>query len=83
MREIAEKLSRRTLLRNAAAVVGVADTSAFAASCQPLAPPPPPVAQPAPSPPPLVTKQTKVQAAYQNSARRSALWGLHPLPAAQ
>jgi hypothetical protein len=67
MREIADKLSRRTLLRNAAAVVGVAGTSAFAASCQPLAPPPP-VAQPAP-PPPRFIRQTKLQAAYQDVPR--------------
>ncbi len=77
MREPAEKLSRRTLLRNAAVVVGVAGTSAFAASCQPLAPPPPPpVAQPVPPPPPRLIKQTKIQAAYQDFPRGAQRCGV-------
>ena len=69
MSEHPEKLSRRTLLHNAAAIVGVAGSSALAASCQPMAPPPP-VARPAPPPPPpAMMKQTKAQALYQNFPR--------------
>ncbi len=76
MRELAEKLSRRTLLRNAVAVVGVAGSSAFAGSCQPLAPPPPPVPQPVPPPPPRLIKQTKIQAAYQDFPRGAQRCGV-------
>jgi hypothetical protein len=70
----AVKLSRRTLLRKGAVMVGIAGPAAFVASCQPIPPPPPPapppVAQPAPPPlPPPPVKVSKVQAAYQNFPR--------------
>ena len=68
--EIAEKLSRRAVLKKAATLFGVAGSAALAASCvpPPAPPPPPPLAQPAPPypPPPGVIRQTKAQAAYQD-----------------
>ena len=72
-----EKLSRRTMLRNAAAIVGVAGASALTAGCgssartaSPPAPapvaPPPPMAEPAPPPPPAAAaKESKREARYQ------------------
>ena len=68
MPDIPEKLSRRALLRNTAVIVGVASSSALAASCQPVQPPPP-MARPMPPPPPPMVKQTKLQAAYQDFPR--------------
>ena len=56
MLEIAQKLSCRTVLRNAALIVGVISVAGFATSCVPPAPPPPPpqpyIAPPPPPPPP-------------------------------
>ncbi len=72
MSQIREKLSRRTVLRNAAVLVGVTGSAAFAASCQPLPPPapPPPMAQPGPPPPPpMPLRMAKAQAAYQDFPR--------------
>ena len=70
MPELPEKLSRRTLLRNASMVLGVTGSSALIASCQPMAQAPPPMAQPAPPPPPpMMMKQTKAQALYQDFPR--------------
>ena len=66
MSQLPEKLSRRSLLKNAA-LVGVAGSSALAASCQPA--PPPPVVQAAPPPPPPMMRMTKAQAAYQDFPR--------------
>jgi hypothetical protein len=80
MSDLQKKLSRRSILRNAAAVVGVTGASALTAACgssrpapppppAPVAPPaPPPVAAPAPPPPPPVAaaKEPKREARYQN-----------------
>ena len=72
-----EKLSRRAMLRNAAAIVGVAGASALTAGCgssartapppAPVVPPaPPPIAEPAPPPPPAAAaKESKKEARYQ------------------
>jgi hypothetical protein len=81
MSDLQKTLSRRSILRNAAAVVGVTGASALTAACgssrpapppppAPVAPPapPPPVAAPAPPPPPPVAaaKEPKREARYQN-----------------
>jgi hypothetical protein len=81
MTQIDEKLSRRAMLRKAAAAVGVAGASALAAGCAPRAaappPPPAPVIPPAPpaaaavpAPPPpgpaAEAKESKREARYQN-----------------
>ena len=71
-----EKFSRRSMLRNAAAILGVAGASALAAGCGPRAetpppppPAPPPMPQPAPppppEPPPPPARQSKKEAHYQ------------------
>jgi hypothetical protein len=66
------ELSRRSVLRNAAVMVGIAGPAALAAGCAappPAAPPPAaPVAQPAPAPAPP-PKVPKAQAAYQDFPR--------------
>lgn len=79
MTQIDEKLSRRAVLRNTAAVLGVAGASALAAGCSsgrppppppapvPMAPPAPPPAALAPPPPPVAAaKESKREARYQN-----------------
>ena len=77
MTQIDEKLSRRAMLRKAAAAVGVVGASALAAGCGPRAEPPPPPLAPvippapppaavAPPPPPVAaTKESKKEARYQ------------------
>jgi hypothetical protein len=54
MLEIAQKLSCRTVARNAVLIAGVVGMAAFATSCAPPPPPPPPqpIAAPMPPPPP-------------------------------
>ena len=84
MSEVSEKLSRRSLLHNAAAIFGVTGSSALAASCAAPPPPPPPappIAQPV-APPPATVKQTKAQALYQNFPRGRQRCGVcaHFLP---
>jgi hypothetical protein len=75
MPEMPGKLSRRSVLRNAAVMVGVAGPAALVGSCAapqpeppPPAPPPAPVAQPVPVPAPP-PKVPKAQAAYQDFPR--------------
>jgi hypothetical protein len=77
MTQIDDKLSRRSVLRKTAAVLGVAGASALVAGCgssRPAAPPPPapapvippapPMAEPAP-PPAAAAKESKREARYQ------------------
>ena len=70
MSRIDDELSRRALLRNAAAAVELASTSALVTGCaQPMAQAPPP-----PSAPPQ--RQTKAQAAYQDRPNGSERCGV-------
>jgi len=79
MTQIDVKLSRRSMLRKAAAVVGTAGASAFTAACGPSrteAPPPPPVIPPAPPPAAVAPPPPPVAAAKES--RREARYQTHP-----